>query len=938
MNDRNLRLQVVMSAIDKLTRPFKQARASTQELAASVKKSRDALTQLSQTTAKLDGFKKLQAENQKLGDRLNYARQKASLMNQEIGASGPPSQRQILALEKQRLAVQRLEERQGKLQSRTAQVRAELYRAGISANDGASATARITRETERYNRQLSEQEIRLRRTGEQQRKLAAARATFDKTRALRNELAGNGAGMVATGVATAMPLLAPVKAYSESEDAATQLAASMMGSGGKVLPEFEKINRLALQLGDRLPGTTADFQNMMTMLRRQGMSATAILGGLGEATAYLGVQLRMPATEAAEFAAKLQDATGTAEKDMMSLMDVIQKGFYAGVDPNNMLNGYAKISSAMDIIKMKGVDAAKALAPLLIIADQSGMEGGSAGNAYRKVFQSTLDVKNVSGVNDELKAKSTGIHLDFTNGKGSFGGIENMYKQLAKINKLDDVMKQSVIKDLFGDDGETLQVIQKMISTGIDGYREVEAKLQAQASLRERVDSQLKTLGNRWEAASGSFTNSLAAIGGTVAPQLKQMADWLGELANRLGEFVKKHPQLTSVLFKTIAAFALVATAGGVLALAISGILGPFALASFSVSKLGAGLPALTRGFTLLSDSFKLVGKGLLAMGRAALANPILLVIAVIAAAAFYVWKHWDTLGPKFKALWKTVSDGAEYAWAWIKLTAGAAWDWIKQAVASAWEFIKNIFMDYTLPGLIYKNWDAIKSGVSEAWTGIQNYISQKWNDIIADATALSERFKTAGSEMIDGLLNGISEKWDSLKSKLASLTDLIPDWLKSDAKTPAFNLYNTQPAKQGLNPYAGAYDIGGNIPHGQFGIVGENGPELVNGPANITSRRRTAALAAATALAFGSLSQPVAAKPLHPYSLPKSEYQNAQQPSISTSHQTASIGKVEIHIHQQPGQSPADVADEVMRRIEAKQRQLAARTRSSFRDQDMDF
>lgn len=938
MNDRNLRLQVVMSAIDKLTRPFKQARASTQELAASVKKSRDALTQLNQTSANLDGFKKLQAENQKLGDRLNYARQKASLMNQELGASGPPSQRQVLALEKQRLAVQRLEERQGKLQTRTAQVRAELYRAGISANDGASATARITRETERYNRQLSENEARLRRAGEQQRKLAAARSTFEKTKALRNQIAGTGAGMVATGVATAMPLLAPVKAYSESEDAATQLAASMMGAGGKVLPEFEKINRLALQLGDRLPGTTADFQNMMTMLRRQGMSATSILGGLGEATAYLGVQLKMPATEAAEFAAKLQDATGTAEKDMMGLMDVIQKGFYAGVDPNNMLNGYAKISSAMDIIKMKGVDAAKALAPLLIIADQSGMEGGSAGNAYRKVFQSTLDVKNVQGVNDDLKANGSKINFDFTNGKGSFGGIDNLYKQLAKIKKLDDVTQQSVIKDLFGNDNEVMQVVAKMISTGIGGYREVEAKLQAQASLRERVDSQLKTLGNRWEAASGSFTNSLAAIGGTVAPQLKEMADWLGELANKLGEFVKKHPHFTSVLFKTIAAFALVATGAGVMALAVSGILGPFALASFTVSKLGSGLPVLTKGFTLLSDSFKLVGKGLLAMGRAALANPILLVIAVVAASAFYVWKHWDTLGPKFKALWKTISDAAEFAWAWIKWTAGAAWDWIKQTVASAWEFIKNIFMDYTLPGLIYKNWDAIKNGISEAWTGIKNYISQKWNDIITDAASLSERFKTAGSAMIDGLLNGISEKWDSLKAKISSLTDLIPDWLRSDAKAPALNLYNTQPAKPGLNPYAGAYDSGGYIPRGQFGIVGENGPELVNGPANITSRRRTAALAAATALAFGSLSQSVAAKPLHPYSLPKSEYQNAQQPSVTTSHQMASIGKVEIHIHQQPGQSPADVADEVMRRIEAKQRQLAARTRSNFRDQDMDF
>jgi hypothetical protein len=42
---------------------------------------------------------------------------------------------------------------------------------------------------------------------------------------------------------------------------------------------------------------------MMTMLRRQGMSAKVILGGLGESAAYLGVQLQMAPTDAAEFAA-----------------------------------------------------------------------------------------------------------------------------------------------------------------------------------------------------------------------------------------------------------------------------------------------------------------------------------------------------------------------------------------------------------------------------------------------------------------------------------------------------------------------------------------------------------------------------------------------------------------------------------------------------------
>ena len=36
-------------------------------------------------------------------------------------------------------------------------------------------------------------------------------------------------------------------------------------------------------------------------------------------------------------------------------------------------------------------------------------------------------------------------------------------------------------------------------------------------------------------------------------------------------------------------------------------------------------------------------------------------------------------------------------------------------------------------------------------------------------------------------------------------------------------------------------FDKGGRIPSGQFGIAGENGPEIVSGPAMVTSTKDTA-------------------------------------------------------------------------------------------------
>lgn len=74
-------------------------------------------------------------------------------------------------------------------------------------------------------------------------------------------------------------------------------------------------------------------------------------------------------------------------------------------------------------------------------------------------------------------------------------------------------------------------------------------------------------------------------------------------------------------------------------------------------------------------------------------------------------------------------------------------------------------------------------------------------------------------------------------------------------AGTTAANLIRAQGAisvgivaGQAIGKFAGAFDSGGNIPGGSWGVVGENGPEIVQGPVSVTSRKKTAALAASAA------------------------------------------------------------------------------------------
>lgn len=442
-------------------------------------------------------------------------------------------------------------------------------------------------------------------------------------RSFRRAAEGAGSGGLGLAAGLTAGLAITGRAYAQQEDAAMGLKVAMTEANGQVGASFEKINKLAIGLGNQLPGTTADFQNMMQMLVRQGIPAENILGGVGKASAYLAVQLKKTPEAAAEFAAKMQDATGTAAKDMMGLFDTIQKAFYLGVDDTNMLSFFTKTSSVLKMVNKDGLTAAQSLVPIGIMMDQMGMQGESAGNALRKVIQGGLDLKKIAAANKLMSKK--GIRLNFTDGKGSFGGLDNLFAQLEKLKGLTDVQRTRVLKDIFGDDSETLQVLNALIDKGKSGYDEIQRKMNKQASLNKRVEMQLGTLANLWDAMTGTATNGLAAIGGAFSGDAKRITAWLGDLGEKFTAFAEKNPAV---------------------------IRGAFGLA--------AGLAAVKLAFLGVNFALGLVSKTL-SMSWFGIA------IRIIALAAGVIISNWSTIGPWFKEMWAGIAPYFEAGWEIMK-------------------------------------------------------------------------------------------------------------------------------------------------------------------------------------------------------------------------------------------------------------------------------
>ncbi|MBC6785688.1 phage tail tape measure protein [Acinetobacter baumannii] len=687
-----LKLEVLFNAVDKVSGPIKTIIGGSKTMADVLKKTNSELKGLESQQRKISGFRQLTEQSEKTAQALAKNKQTIAELKQALKIN-PEAQETVTALARAEAAHKRLTTVQKNQRTELTGMAQEFNKAGIQMDRLNEEESDLKNKIHLTTMELNKQKEALSRHEKAQKKYEEMQTRMNKA----SELAKKGLAVSAVAIAG---MGYSLKQYEDAEDAAMGLRVSMMQANGQVAKEYGEINKLANSLGTKLPGTTADFQNMMAVLIQQGISAKAILGGVGVAAGYLGVQMKMPFEEAAEFAAKMQDATKTAEKDMLSLMDVIQRSYYLGVDKGNMLQGFSKLSAGMKTIKQEGLEGAKAMAPLLVMADQAAMAGESAGNAFSKIFKSMMDT---DGIKKALKDSKTGLTMNFTDGKGEFGGLDNMYKQLEKLKGLSTEKRLPILGDMFGNDAETIQALNLLIDKGKAGYDEVVAKMQAQADLQTRVNAQLSTLKNLKDAAGGTFTSLLALFGEQLAPQFKIMIEGFTSTTEKVTAWAQANPGLANTIAKV---------AGGA-ALLIGGL-----------SALSIGAIAIFGPMMMVAKGFGVVALAAKGMSMALLTNPITWIVLAIAGAALLIYKNWAPISAFFVGIWNT----------------------IKTAFNGGIKGISALIINWSPIGLFYTAFAKVLS-----WFGID----------------LPAKFTGFGAMILEGLKNGILSKVNAVKDAI---------------------------------------------------------------------------------------------------------------------------------------------------------------------------
>jgi hypothetical protein len=261
---------------------------------------------------------------------------------------------------------------------------------------------------------------------------------------------------------------------------------------------------------------------------------------------------------------------------------------------------------------------------------------------------------------------------------GNFLGLDNMMEQFERMKQLSKPRRVELISALVGATGADNQVITTLIDEGMEGYKKMERAQKRQADLNMKVEKQLSSLKNSWDAFTGTLTNVAASLGSTLKPEIDKLRQRIDVILPKVTGWIERNRTLVAIIMKSVVVLSALAVAGGYLSFVFGGIMrgvsvvtkvfGGFAKAIGWIVKTNqwrnfmyimSGVPALLAR----------AGKAFLAFGRALLLNPMTLYIGValaLAAIVYVIYRNWDSIGPWFKEKWEAV-----------KTVFGAVWDWM---------------------------------------------------------------------------------------------------------------------------------------------------------------------------------------------------------------------------------------------------------------------
>lgn len=620
----NLKLEVLLKAVDQATRPFKAIQTASKSLSGDIRTTQQTLRDLNGQASKIDGFRKTSAQLAVTGQSLAKAKQEAAELAVQFKNTESPTRAQARAMELAKKNAADLQLKYNGLRLSVQRQRQELSQAGINTRKLSSDELRLKTSISETTSQLNRQREALARVSTQQAKLSAVKSRYEtgqKLAAGARNIGMAGVGMATTGVVAGGAVLKPGFDFSLKN---SELQA-VLGLD-KESADMKALKGQARTLGDNTAASADDAAAAQVIVAKSGADKGGILA---QTPAILNMSLANKKTmeENATLLIGTKSAFGLADDKASHIADVISMAM------NKTQATFEGLSDSLTYVGPVAKDAGVSLeetAAMLGALHDAKITGSMAGTGGRAVLSRLqAPTGNAYAAIKELGVKTM-------DSKGNTRPIFTILKEIKasfKRNNLGTGQKAEYMKTIFGEEASSSASV--LMAAAASGKLDNLTQLikDSDGKTAELVEVMQNNLGGDFK----EFQSAYEAVGTDLYDQqeesLRRLTQTTTKYVLQLDGWIQKNKGLA----QTIGLIA-----GG--ALGLIAAIGGIGLVAWPVI---AGINAIVAAAGVLWTVLTVAGSAIVTV-LGAITLPVVAVAAAVVAGALLIRKYWEPISAFF--------------------------------------------------------------------------------------------------------------------------------------------------------------------------------------------------------------------------------------------------------------------------------------------------
>ncbi|EPC0992443.1 TPA: phage tail tape measure protein [Enterobacter hormaechei] len=623
----NVRIEVLLNAVDRASRPLKAIQNASKSLAGDIRNSQTTLRDLNAQASRIDGFRKASAQLAVTGQSLNKAKQEAAALAVQFKNTENPTKAQARAMEAAKKSAADLQLKYNGLRQSVQRQRTELAQAGINTRTLSADERRLKTSISETTAQLNRQREALARVSHQQAKLSRVKERYQTGKSLAGSAAAAGAagvGIATAGTMAGVKLLMPGYSFAQKN---SELQAVL--GVDKQSPEMEALRKQARQLGDNTAASADDAASAQIIIAKSGGDADAI-------QAATPVTLNMALSNQRSMEENAALLTGMKSAFQLSNDQIAHIGDVLSMTMNKTAADFDGLSDALTyaapVAKNAGVSIEQTAAMVGALHDAK-ITGSMAGTGSRAIL-SRLQAPTGKAFEaiKELGVKTSDAR---GNTRPIFSILKEMQRSFEK-NNLGTSQRGEYMKTIFGEEASSAAaVLMTAASTG--KLDKLTAAFKASDGKTEEL---VKIMQDNLGGDFKEFQSAYEAVGTDLFDQQNDALRKLTQTATRyvlkLDGWITRNKSLATTIG---------VVAGG--ALALIGVIGGIGLIAWPVVM---GINAIIAAAGLLGTVFTVAG-GAIVTAVGAISLPVVAVAGAVVAGALLIRKYWEPISAFFSGV-----------------------------------------------------------------------------------------------------------------------------------------------------------------------------------------------------------------------------------------------------------------------------------------------